>query len=250
MGNLKYFFTYESGIPSNAGYSFFDVVHLSWMFISLLFIALIVLIYKKTKTEKRRTFMIIVAIILILCECVRSGWYIWLGEWTLDKSLPLALSRIMLFIEAFAIFTDSRYLKEFSYACGLFSIAAFIAPNIMQYPIIHLHTIRYSVAHILIVAVPFMWIIADGFKPDVKYLPKCTILLFSIAGIATVANITLGANYLHIHHIPEHINIELRQPWFALAFLGVVIGFWFITYLPWIMYKRYSKKKPEEQVVN
>jgi len=246
MEDIKYFFSYETEIPAKAGSSLFGATHLVWMFISFLLVAFIVLLYKRTRQDKRRKFMITIAVSLIMCEVVRSGWYIWLGEWTLDKSLPLELSRIMLFIEAFAILKNSRYLKEFTYACGLFSVAAFIAPNILQYPIIHLNTIRYSIAHILIIVVPIIWIVGDGFRPDVKYLPKCSILLFGIAGVAMVLNSVLGSNYLHIHHIPEHINIELGQPWFALALLGVVLGFWILTYMPWILYNRYGGKKNEE----
>jgi len=245
MDNLKYFFSYETNIPADVGYSFFDVTHFMWMLTSFILITLIVYFYKKVSLKKRKTFMIAVAIILLICEVVRSGWFIWLGEWSVDKSLPLQLSRIMLFIEAFAIFTNSRYLKEFSYACGLFSVAAFIAPDIMRYPVIHLNTIRYSIAHILIMAVPLMWIIGDGFRPNVRFLPKCALLLFGIAGIATAANFTFGGNYLHIHYIPEHVNISLGQPWYAFAFLGAIVGFWFLTYLPFIVYELIKKKRYE-----
>lgn len=238
MENLKYFFSYETEIPPEAGYSFFDKTHLIWMLTSLILVIFVVFLYKKTELKKRRSFMKTIAFLLISCEVVRSGWFIILGEWTLDKSLPLQLSRVMLFIEAFAIFTNSRYLKEFSYACGLFSIAAFIAPNIFEYPILHLHTLRYSIAHILIMAVPIIWIVGDGFRPDIRYLPKCALLLFGIAGVATAVNFATGSNYLHIHRIPEHVNINLRQPWFIFAFLGVVLGFWVITYIPWVIYNR------------
>jgi hypothetical integral membrane protein (TIGR02206 family) len=242
MENLKYFFSYETDIPAKAGYSFFDKTHLLWMFISFALVALVVLLYKRTKLGNRRKFMIGIAIMLLLCEVVRSGWFIWLGEWSLDKSLPFQLSRIMLFVEAFAIFSNSRYLKEFTYACGLFSVAAFIAPNIFEYPLIHIHTIRYSAAHILIIAVPLIWIVGDGFRPDVRYVPKISLLLFGLAGVATILNLSFeGANYMHIHYIPEHININLKQPWFALALLGAVIGFWVLTYLPWVIYERRKK---------
>lgn len=234
MENLRYFFTYETGLPGDAGYSFFDATHWIYMFVSFGIVALLVLWYKKT--GKKRAFMVTVAVLLILCEVVRSGWHIWLGEWQLYKSLPFQLSRLMLFIEAIAIFTNSRYLKEFCYACGLFSIAAFIAPNIMHYPVIHLHAIRYQIAHILILAVPLMWIIGDGFRPEIRYLPRISLLLFSLAGVATILNFSFeGANYMHIHYIPEHVNINLRQPWFALALLGAVIAFWVLTYLPWVI---------------
>jgi len=247
MDNLKYFFSYETDIPADVGYSFFDVTHFMWMLASLILIALIVYFYKKTKLKNRRTFMIAVAIILLICEAIRNGWIIWVGEYSLAKSLPLQLSRILLFIESMAIITNNRYLKEFSYACGLFSIAAFLAPNIMQYPLIHIDTIRYSISHILILSVPLMWIIGDGFKPDIRYLPKCALLLFGIAGVATAANFAFGGNYLHIHYIPEHVNITLGQPWYALALLGVVLGFWVLTYLPWIIYQKVQSKRMVEK---
>ncbi len=215
------------------------------MFVSFVLVAVIVLLYKRTKQNHQRKFMITIAVLLMMCEVVRSGWFIWLGEWSIDKSLPLQLSRIMLFIEAVAIFTNTRYLKEFTYACGLFIVAAFIAPNIMQYTIFHLHTIRYSIAHILLITVPIIWIVGDGFRPDIKYLPKCALLLFGFAGIATAINFATGSNYLHIHYIPEHVNINLGQPWFALALLGAVICFWGLTYVPWILYGKYRGAKNE-----
>lgn len=246
MEYQKYFLLYETEIPKGAGYSFFDGTHLSWMLSSFLGVILLVLLYRNTKRKNKRKFILSAAFILILCEVVRNGWLIWIGEYSLSESLPLQLSRIMVFMVAFAIFTDNRYLKEFSYACGLFSVAAFIAPDIMQYPILHLNTLRYTVAHILILSVPLMWIAGDGFRPDVRCLPKCALLLFGIAGIATAANFAFGGNYLHIHYIPEHVNIALGQPWYAFALLGAIVGFWFLTYLPWIIYSKLQLKKAVE----
>lgn len=240
MENLKYFFTYETGLPDDVGYSFFDVTHWIWMLVSFGIVVLLVFGYKRS--DKKRRFMLAAAVILLLCEAFRSGWHIWLGEWRLYKSLPFQLSRIMLFVEAAAILTNSRYLKEFTYACGLFSVAAFIAPNIMHYPVIHFHTIRYQVAHILILAVPLMWIAGDGFRPDYRYIPKISLLLFGFAGVSTILNFSFeGANYMHIHYIPEHVNIKLSQPWFALALIGAVLGFWVLSYIPWIIYGRRKK---------
>lgn len=238
MMDFQYFFTYETGLPQGIGYSFFDATHLIWMFVSFLMVGLLVLLYKNAKISSRRKIMIVIAAALLLCEVVRTGWFIAIGEYTIKNSLPLQLSRILVFVEAFAIFFNTRYLKEFTYACGLFSVAAFIAPDIMQYPIFHIHTIRYSIAHILIMAVPLMWIIADGFRPDIKYLPKCAALLVGIAAVVETFNIFLGSNYLHIHYIPTHVNLNLRQPFFAMAFVGAVLGFWVIIYLPWVIYDK------------
>lgn len=240
--DMQYFFVYETGIPEGAGYSFFDATHLIWMFSSFLLVGLLVFLYKKTKSQNRRRFMITVAAVLLICEAVRTGWFIAVGEYTLKQSLPLQLSRILVFIEAFAIFFNIRFLKEFSYACGLFGVAAFIASNIMHYPIIHIDSLRYTIAHILIIAIPLMWIIADGFRPDIRYLPKCAILLFGIATIAETLNIVIGSNYLHMHYVPQHINISLRQPYFAIALIGVVFGFWVIIYLPWIVREKIKRQ--------
>ncbi|MCK5812061.1 MAG: TIGR02206 family membrane protein [Clostridiales bacterium] len=243
METLKYFFTYENKLPSNLGFTLFGITHLLWIIITLLIIVLLVLIYRTLQEKNKKIMLFIIAFIMILCELSRNVWYIYIGEYSLDKALPLQLSRIILFIEAIAIFTNKRYLKEFSYACGLFSLTAFIAPNINAYPILHYNFLRYTIVHLLIIAVPIMWIIGDGFKPDYKYLPKCIILLFSIAFAALIANFVFDSNYLYINYIPEHVNININQPWYALALLGAVIGFWFITYIPWILYDRYKKVK-------
>ncbi|HPQ46500.1 MAG TPA: TIGR02206 family membrane protein [Clostridia bacterium] len=240
--DMQYFFTYETGLPEGTGYSFFDVTHLSWMFVSFAMVGLLVYSYNKTRSGNKRKFMVTVASVLLLCEVVRNVWFIAVGEFTLQQSLPLQLSRILVYTEVLAIFLNSRFLKEFTYACGLFSVAAFIAPDIMQYPIFHIHTLRYSVAHIIIMAVPLMWIFADGFRPDIRYLPKCAALLAGIAVVAETVNILLGSNYLHIHYIPTHVNLNLRQPFFAMAFIGAVIGFWVVIYLPWVVIEKMKKR--------
>ncbi len=239
---VLYFFAYETGIPEEAGYSFFDATHLIWMFSSFLIAGGLVILYWKTRNQDKRRFMLTIASVLLVCEVIRTGWFIAIGEYTLKYSLPFQLSRILVFIEALAIFFNRRFLKEFTYACGLFSVAAFIAPDIMQYPIFHINTLRYTIAHILLIAVPLMWIVADGFRPDIKFLPKCAALLVGIAIAAETLNIILGSNYLHIHYIPAHIKIKLGQPWFAMALLGAVLGFWVITYTPWVV-KGYLDKK-------
>ncbi len=238
MESFKYFFTYENKLPSNLGFPLFGTTHILWAIISFLSIVFLVLLYRNFNKKNKKKLLFFIAIIMIMCEISRSSWFVFIGEYSLDKSLPLQLSRIILFIEAFAIFTNKRYLKEFSYACGLFSISAFIAPNINAYPILHFHLLRYSIAHILIISVPLMWIVGDRFRPDFRYLPKCIILLFSIVFVAMIANFIFDTNYLYISYIPEHVNINIGQPWYTIALLGAVIGFWFITYIPWILTER------------
>lgn len=238
-----YFFKHESQIPESAGYSLFDAKHMLWMVCAFVAVAILVFIYMKLKEAQKRKFMKAVAFTLLSCEICRAGWLICLGRYTLAESLPLQLSRIMLFMEALAVFTNKRFLKEFSYACGLFAVAAFIAPDTQAYPIFHIHNLRYTVAHVLTMAVPIMWITGDGFVPDIRYLPKSFLLLLGFAGLATAANIMFDANYLHIHHVPPHIAIEMGQPWYFLAITGAILGFWCITYIPWVI-REIRMKKP------
>jgi hypothetical integral membrane protein (TIGR02206 family) len=212
------------------------------MAVSFAAVAMLVFIYISMKKAQKHKLMKAVAFTLLSCEICRAGWLICVGHYTLSESLPLQLSRIMLFIEAMAIFTDKRFFKEFSYACGLFAVAAFIAPNTQAYPIFHIHNLRYTVAHVLTMAVPLMWIAGDRFVPDIRYLPKSFLLLLGFAGLATAANIMFDANYLHIHHVPPHVNIEIGQPWYFLAMTGVIIGFWCITYIPWVIREIRLKK--------
>lgn len=247
---MEYFFSHEAQIPESAGYQLFDKTHILWFVSAVIITLVIVFSYTRTKIENRKKFMTTVEVILFLCEACRAGWFISIGRYTLKDSLPLQLSRIMLFVEAFAIFTNKRFLKEFSYACGLFAIAAFIFPNTLAYPIIHIHNLRYSVAHILMMSVPLMWIAGDGFRPDVRYLPKSFFLLLCFSLLATVANILFKGNYLHISHVPGHVNIKIGQPWYFLGVAGAILGFWAISYLPWVIREKRLKKTTVNDIVN
>ena len=222
MKELNDFWEYKSKLSANASGSLGLRYILTLITLVVLFAALIFL-YRKAGKKLRKRFMFSAAALMPLFVFSRMIWLLWSGSFNVSEDLPLQLCRLMLFIEPIAVFADSPKLKTFCYAAGLpGALLAFVFPDIGRYATFSFEYLRYVTSHFLLALVPLLWVFGDKFRPYAN-LKVMLGIVFSMSLVMLGANSLLASNYFYVSRIPAHVNINLPQPWYFIAFTSFMM---------------------------
>lgn len=240
---FDYFFTYDKDIPAELGLAVknFSPPHLISLAATAAVLLLLVLLYRRMNNAAKQRFTRTTMLAIIALEVIRESWVAIIGHYDITRHLPLHLCGIMIFIEAIAVFTNKPFFKEFSYACGLPGAAmALITPEPSGYPFWNIQYLQSIFVHALLVLIPLLWIAGDGFRPNIRALPKNLLLLFGLTAFCFGVNSILGgtSNYMFVHFAPGDTPIALFEqwvgwPWYIALLLGFVFFIWVLMYVPW-----------------
>lgn len=251
---FQYFFAYDADIPKGLEVPNFSATHFIWLAATAAALLLLVRIYLRKNTEGRQRFVRAAMITVIALEVIREGWALIIGRYDVTRHLPLHLCGIMIFIEAVAVFSDRRFFKEFSYACGLPGAAmALITPEPSGYPFWNIQYLQSIFVHALLVLIPLLWIAGGTFRPNIRALPKNLLLLAGLTAFCFGLNSLLGgnSNYMFVRFAPADTPIALFEqwvgwPWYIGLLLGLVFVIWVVMYVSWevgAFFKRRAVKK-------
>lgn len=250
---FKYFFTYDADIPKGLQVDNFSPTHFAWLAATAVVMFVLILLYRKLNNEAKRRSVRVAMITIIVLEIIRESWALIIGHYDIRRHLPLHLCGIMIFIEAIAVFSNRKFFKEFSYAIGLPAAAmALITPEPSGYPFWNIQYLQSIFVHALLALIPLLWICGDGFRPNIRVLPKNLALLTGLAAFCFGLDFLLGgqANYMFVRFAPKDTPIDLFNqlvgwPWYIGLLLITVFVFWVAMYLPWEIAAR--RKKHREQ---
>jgi hypothetical integral membrane protein (TIGR02206 family) len=147
-------------------------------------------------------------------------------------------------VELFAVLTGNNMAIEFSYCCGLpGALSSLIIPGMGPYPLFSFFYLQFAFAHATLVLIPLLWILVDGYRPNVRNLPKCAGLLAVFVGLAYAVNTRNGSNYMFLSHTRDNTFMSpfeewLGHPGYLVPYVMFVMLAWVILYLPWQMGKR------------
>ena len=211
MDILNYFFTYKDNLPD-------DILCIDpWVKYAVTLVVLFILFYPITRIYKKHD------------EKTR-------------RHIMLILAVIMLFMMPVAILTDNQLLKTLSYAMGFpGALFAYIYPTIIAYPFISFEYFRYMLSHYLLVIVPLLWVTGDAFRPETKHFKWVLLATTCNAFFMLGLNALVGSNYMYVSRMPEHVNINLPQPWFFLAMLALMLVVVALTMLPFMRKRKSSQ---------
>ena len=55
----------------------------------------------------------------------------------------------------------------------------------------------------MLILLPLIWVLVDGYQPDIRRFPACAALLLIFAGIAWMVNQLIGSNYMFLSYAPK-----------------------------------------------
>lgn len=245
---FQYFFAYDADIPRGLEVKNFSPTHLAWLAVTALLMILAVLWYRRLPEAARRKALRGAAYAVIGLEVMRTAWLLIVGHYEIYRHLPLHLCGVMVFIEAVAVFSGKRFFKEFAYAAGLPGAAmALITPEPSGYPFFNIQYLQSIVIHALLALIPLFMIAGDGFRPDIKALPKNLGLLAALAAFCFGINFLLNSNYMFVRFAPADTPIALFDGWVGWpGYIGLLLAFvfavWVFMYLPWALTGRRKKQ--------
>lgn len=247
---FRYFFAYDKDLPAGTGVPNFSPTHFAWLAATAVVMLLLILLYRRMNHEARQRFTRTLMITIIALEVVREGWALIIGRYDVTRHLPLHLCGIMIFIEAIAVFSKRPFFKEFSYACGLPGAAmALLTPEPSNYPFWNIQYLQSIFVHALLALIPLLWIAGDGFRPNIRALPKNLLLLTGLAAFCFGLNFLLGgqSNYMFVRFAPADTPIALFEqwvgwPWYIGLLLAFVFMIWVLMYAPWAISGFANKK--------
>jgi uncharacterized membrane protein YwaF len=250
MQNISLFFTYETKLPADVGYSLYSPEHISAIAVSLLIIALIIVRFIVSKETVRLRIRRITAVIPVIMLVVRLSYVIICGA-SIVYELPLhlcSMTGIFCFIYEFCL-KRSPYVRsvlgQAMYAlCLPGAIMAILFPNGTIYPIIHYISFESYLFHSLIIAYICLRLIDKGIIPGLREAYKSILFLLIIVPPVYLFNVIFDTNFMFV--IWPSSGSPLYGFYTAGGYMGYRIGFAFVAiaviYLMNILYALLSAK--------
>lgn len=170
----------EAVEPNYFAFRHFDGTHIALLALAGVIIFCAVLVFKRLSTAGRNRFLTVLTVLLLLDELAKYAIAIGTNDWHWGY-LPLHLCSINIFVCLIYTLTKKDFFAEILYCLCLPGAAiALLVPTWNDLPVLngmHLHS---ASVHIMLVMYPAL-ILANGFRPNYRRLPKILGLLALVA---------------------------------------------------------------------
>lgn len=243
-----YFFVPQNQpTPPEAGFGMFSAIHFAVLAILAIGIAVLVIAYNRADDARRRTMRSIVGWTVLLLEVARQAATIASGHYSPDI-LPLHICAIA----TASIFIDSqwpnRWTGDFLYALGWWgALAADLFPDWTTRPILNVFTWQSFLIHALIFGYVLMRLVGRDLVPDIRNLPRVTIMMVVLGGIGAAANAVWGTNFWFLNAGAPGSPLEgihtLAGPFYVPVLIVLLAIVWTLMYLPWELARRRASRR-------
>lgn len=235
------FWAFESELPGGTGVETFSSAHFAVLFLSAGLIFSVIRLYRKQPERGRRIIKVSIATLLMLLFFSRWVWCACFGDFSFFVSmlLPLHLCSVSAIAGTAGVFSNNRFLKEFSYGIGLpGGLVAMANPNLGPYPLFSFFFVEFTLTHLLLILLPFLYVFGDGFRPDIRSLPHSILLVAPFVGAAFWVNQAIGSNYMFLNRIEKGTVLVIFDSWlgtpgYLIAVLVSMLLSWLVLYAPW-----------------
>lgn len=223
----------EKTVPPGIGMGSYSAGHIFWILLSALAIWGAISYYKKADWDKRRKMLRTIVIAMFADEALK--WFVTIptGQWNWAY-LPLHLCSVSMFAALLHYKTGNPMTKEFLFAVSLPGAAmALLFPNWTSLPFLNIMCMHSFSIHLLIVIYPCL-LLAGGFIPDIRHLPRLVLYLLLGSAAAFAVNSVLGTNFFFMNGADEGNPLSMLEklagPWYRLGFLLIALILWSAMY--------------------
>lgn len=242
---MKYFLETTDTIIDGVGFPQFGPIHLTWLAIAAVIIAVNCVAYRKMKPAGRDKWNKTMAILLIANELFKHTMLLIGGNFTPDY-LPLHLCSINIFLIAIHAWRPSTMLSNFLYTvCIPGAMAALLFPTWTALPVLNFMHLHSTTIHIQLVMYPMVLAVNGVLKPSVKGIPKCLGLLMILAGVALAANLILDTNFMFLMEAEPGNPLYAFEQLFGSHLIGfpiLITAVLVVMYVPMELYRRHKRK--------
>lgn len=242
---LQYFFDAKETIPDGVGFKLFGPLHLGWLAVSVAVYVIMWFWYKKQDEATRRRCLKVVALAMLGTEIVKQTVLVATGVWR-PNYLPLQLCSFSIYFSVWHAFKPNRLNSELLYALSFIgALMALLFCNWTMLPFWNFHHIQSFITHILIVLYPIL-LLAGGYRPNYKLLPKCLLTVVLLAIPLYFLNKLLNSNFMFLNWADVGNPLSIFEgmwgrPWYILGAFPMLAVVWLIMYLPWEIAKKAKK---------
>lgn len=215
----------------------FSPVHLCVTAVFLLIIIGAMVFYKKLGEKERQKFLYVMAALLIADELFKHIGSAATGQWEWEF-VPLHLCSINIFMCVYNAFRRNDLSAEVLYAtCIPGASLALLMPTWTNLPYWNFMSIHSNSVHVLLLMYPLL-LLAGGFRPDFRRLPKVFLVLCCECVPIFFINKVLDTNFFFLNGTAGNPVLKILAGIFGkeLYFLGMpllLIAVWAVMYFPW-----------------
>lgn len=243
---MEFFLETKETIGKGHGFSHFDRLHLIWLAVFVLAVAVNCIWYRKLTEKGRERWKKTAALLIIADELFKMAMLFIGGRYTPDY-LPLHLCSINVFTVAIHAWKPSKLLSNFLYTiCIPGALAALLFPTWTKLPLANFMHIHSFTIHILLAVYPLVPALCGELKPEARWIPKCLGLLAALAVVALVFNLIFDTNFMFLMSASKGNPLYwFKQNWgnhlygFPVLITAVII----VMYVPMELYRKYKAKR-------
>jgi len=229
------------------GFRMFDATHICELIILVVVCVALGLIYNKMGTKARRTTLIVLSALCLADElfkhiaCLATNQYVW-------DFLPLHLCSINIFVILAYVIKPSELKAELLYSlCIPGALLALVSPSWTKLPLLNFMHLHSYTIHLLLVLFPIL-LLAGGFKPNFRRLPKCLLCIVVACVIIYPLNKLLDTNFMFLNGTSNVAILEILadifgNPGYILSMPLILVVLWTLMYVPWMITEKLSAKK-------
>lgn len=231
--------------PDYINFEHFSPIHL---FVTALFIGIIIaamLYYRKLDEKSRQNFLYIMSALLIADELWKHIGSLATGQWEWEF-VPLHLCSINIFVCVINSFKRDDFTSEVLYSvCIPGASLALLMPTWTNLPYWNFMSLHSNSVHVLLAMYPLL-LIAGGFKPNFRRLPKVLLLLLCECIPIYFLNKVLDTNFFFLNGTAGNPVLKILasvfgKEFYFIGFLPLLFVLWFFMYLPWYLAERKQK---------
>lgn len=241
------FWCTSDNIPKGLGFVHFDSLHLTWLAVGVIVIALNCIWYRKLGSRGREVWRKATAALLIADELFKMIPMFIFGTFHV-KYLPFELCSVNLFIVAYHAWKPGKLTGNFLYTvCIPGALAALLFPSWTKLPAWNYMLIHSFTMHILLVMYPLVLTVGGDIRPRLKELPKSLLLLCGMAVVALVLNLIWDTNFLFLMRAGKDNPLYwFEENWGShlLGFPVIIAALVVVLYVPielWWKFKKVPK---------
>jgi len=232
--------------PDYVNFTHFSPIHL---FLTAVFIAIIaaaMVFYKKLGEKERQKFLYAMSVLLVADELFKHICSAATGQWEWEF-LPLHLCSFNIFVCVYNSLKRDDLSSEVLYAtCIPGAALALLMPTWTDLPFWNFMSIHSNSVHVLLLMYPLL-LLAGGFRPDIKRIPKVFLVLLCECVPIFFLNKVLDTNFFFLNGTANNPVLEIFEKIFGgeFYFLGMpvlLIFVWAAMYLPWYFLGRKKAK--------
>lgn len=231
----KWFFTWQTELPEDLGFSLFGGRHFAWICGIAFGIFLAVLFFRRLEGRGReRVLNAVIAIALILTGIHELTLAV-IGQLSVQL-LPLHLCGLAVFVDLICQIRKSDFLREVS-VCLLMpgAVAAILFPEWTAYPMFHFMTLYGFSYHALIVLYAALLLAGGYIRPRMSHIWKPLVFLACLVPPIYLFDWVFDCNYLFLFYGPEgsplaFFDARLNHPGYLAAYAGLVCFLLFLIY--------------------